>query len=325
MFKPLVIVSSLLAVFGQSVSAYSNPGACTGACWAHDPSVIQRSSDGLYFKFNTGSGMEIVTSSSLSGPWTIKGSVLPGGTSITTAGQKTDMWAPDVHKVGDIYHLYYSVSTFGSQNSAIGLATSSTMDAGSWTDKGAIGVTSSSSKPYNAIDANLIQVGTSYLLSFGSFWGDIYQVAMNSAATKTAGTAAYQIEYNPSGSHACEGSFIFYNAGYYYLTWSQGICCGYDTSKPAAGAEYKIMMCRSSSATGGFVDKNGADCKNGGGSVLLESHGTVYGPGGQGVFTDSSLGLVLYYHYANTNVGLGDGAYLFGWNKLTWSNGWPVV
>lgn len=281
MFKPLVFVSSLLAVFGQSVSAYSEPGACSGACWAHDPSVIQRSSDGLYFKFNTGSGMEIVTASSLSGPWTIKGSVLPGGTSITTAGQRTDMWAPDVHKVGNLYHLYYSVSTFGSQNSAIGLATSSTMDAGSWTDKGAIGVSSSSSKPYNAIDANLIQVGTSYLLSFGSFWGDIYQVAMNSAATKTAGTAAYQIEYNPSGSHACEGSFVFYNAGYYYLTWSQGICCGYDTSKPAAGAEYKIMVCRSSSATGGFVDKNGADCKNGGGSVLLESHGTVYGPGGQ--------------------------------------------
>lgn len=45
----------------------------------------------------------------------------------------------------------------------------------------------------------------------------------------------------------------------------------------------------------------------------------------RGVFTDSSLGLVLYYHYANTNVGLGDGAYLFGWNKLNWSNGWPSV
>ncbi|KFX89000.1 hypothetical protein O988_08805 [Pseudogymnoascus sp. VKM F-3808] len=325
MFKPLVFVSSVLALFGQSVNAYAEPGACSGACWAHDPSVIQRSSDGLYFKFNTGSGMEIVTASSLSGPWTIKGSVLPGGTSITNAGQTSDLWAPDVHKVGDQYFLYYSVSTFGSQNSAIGLATSSTMDPGSWTDKGAIGVSSSSSKPYNAIDPNLIQVGSSYLLSFGSFWGDIYQVAMNSAATKTAGTAAYQIEYNPSGTHPCEGSYVFYNDGYYYLTWSQGICCGYDTTKPAAGAEYKIMVCRSSSATGGFVDKNGADCKNGGGSVLLESHGTVYGPGGQGVFTDSSLGLVLYYHYAKTTVGLGDGAYLFGWNKLSWSNGWPSV
>lgn len=45
----------------------------------------------------------------------------------------------------------------------------------------------------------------------------------------------------------------------------------------------------------------------------------------RGVFTDSSLGLVLYYHYAKTTVGLGDGSYLFGWNKLSWSSGWPVV
>jgi hypothetical protein len=45
----------------------------------------------------------------------------------------------------------------------------------------------------------------------------------------------------------------------------------------------------------------------------------------RGVFTDSSKGLVLYYHYANTNVGLGDGSYLFGWNALQWSSGWPYV
>lgn len=45
----------------------------------------------------------------------------------------------------------------------------------------------------------------------------------------------------------------------------------------------------------------------------------------RGVFTDSSRGLVLYYHYADTNVGLGDADYLFGWNTLSWSNGWPVV
>lgn len=281
MFKPLIFLFSLLSLSAPSVHAYADPGSCSGACWAHDPSVIQRTSDGLYFKFNTGTGMEIVTASSLSGPWTIRGSVLPGGTSITNAGQTKDLWAPDVHKVGNLYYLYYSVSTFGSQNSAIGLATSSTMDAGSWTDKGSTGVASTSAKPYNAIDANLLQVGSSYYLNFGSFWGDIYQVPLNSDATKTAGTGAYQIGYQPSGSHAVEGSYIFYYSGYYYLTWSEGICCGYDTSKPATGQEYKIRVCRSSSATGGYVDKSGKDCRNGGGTTLLESHGTTYGPGGQ--------------------------------------------
>ncbi len=65
--------------------------------------------------------------------------------------------APDVHKVGSLYYLYYSVSTFGSQNSVIGLATSSTMDPGSWTDVRSVGVASTSAKPYNTIDPNLIQ------------------------------------------------------------------------------------------------------------------------------------------------------------------------
>ena len=40
---------------------------------------------------------------------------------------------------------------------------------------------------------------------------------------------------------------------YYYLFYSVGKCCGYDASRPAAGAEYKIRVCRSGSATGGFV------------------------------------------------------------------------
>lgn len=58
--------------------------------------------------------------------------------------------------------MYYAVSTFGSQNSAIGVATSSTMEVGSWTDHGATGVASSAGKLYNAIDPNLILVGSTY-------------------------------------------------------------------------------------------------------------------------------------------------------------------
>jgi arabinan endo-1,5-alpha-L-arabinosidase len=118
---------------------------------------------------------------------------------------------------------------------------------------------------------------------------------------------------------------MFYYDGYYYLLWSHGICCDYENVKPAAGAEYRIMMGRSTSATGGFVDTNGVEVTNSGGTILLESHGVVYGPGGQGVLNDPDLGMVLYYHYADTNVGLADADYLFGWNVLTWSNGWPVV
>lgn len=43
---------------------------------------------------------------------------------------------------------------------------------------------------------------------------------------------------------------------YYYLFFSAGICCGYDTSRPASGEEYKIKVCRSTSATGNFVSES---------------------------------------------------------------------
>ncbi|RDW63584.1 arabinan endo-1,5-alpha-L-arabinosidase-3 [Coleophoma cylindrospora] len=322
MFSTLLLLgSTLLSAF---VQGYSNPGACSGACWAHDPSIIQRASDGKYFKFNTGAGIYIYKADAIEGPWTQEGVALASGSSIDLAGN-TDLWAPDVHLVDGIYYMYYAVSTSGSQDSAIGLATSSTMEVGSWTDKGSIGVTSSSSKAYNAIDPNLIQVGSVNLLNFGSFWHDIYQVELNSAGTKTAGSSSYNIEYNSTGTSPCEGSYMFYNDPYYYLLWSSGICCGYDTSKPAQGYEYKIMMCRSKHSTTGFVDKNGDACTANGGSILLESHGTTYGPGGQGVYDDTTNGLTLYYHYADTAVGLADADYLFGWNVLTWSNEWPAV
>lgn len=81
--------------------------------------------------------------------------------------------APSVHLVGSTYYLYYAVSVFGSQSSAIGYATSTTMEAGSWTDHGATGIASTSAKPYNAIDPALIQATDgSYSMNFGSFWGD---------------------------------------------------------------------------------------------------------------------------------------------------------
>src|SRR5437879_3334158 len=115
------------------------------------------------------------------------------------------------------------------------------MDVGSWTDHGAAGVASDSTKAYNAIDPNLIAVGSSYYLNFGSFWHDIYQVQMASTPTKTAGSSSYNVAYNSSGTHAQEGSYMFYYSSYYYLFFSRGICCGYDTSRPATGAEYSIM------------------------------------------------------------------------------------
>ncbi|CAG8153171.1 hypothetical protein PENNAL_c0099G04916 [Penicillium nalgiovense] len=310
-------------LFTALANAYANPGRCFGACNVHDPTLIQRSSDKRYFRFSTGNKISYASATNINGPWTNIGSMLPAGSSIDLPG-RDDLWAPDAQLVNDLYNVYYTVSTFGSQDSAIGVATSPTMEPGSWTDHGSTGIRSSASKSYNAIDANLLNDGGSYYMNFGSFWHDIYQAPMNSAATKVA-SSSYNVAFDPSGTHAVEGAYMYKHGSYYYLFYSAGKCCGFDTSRPARGEEYKIKVCRSTSPTGGFVDKSGVPCSNGGGTVVLESHGNVYGPGGQGVFTDSSLGPVLYYHYVDTNIGYADHQKLFGWNQIDFSSGWPVV
>lgn len=133
-----------------------------------------------------------------------------------------------MNKVGSLYYMYYTVSTFGSQVSQIGIATSSTMMPGTWTDLGATGIKSVAGSAYNAIDGNLVTVGSSYYLNFGSFWGGIYQAQLSADAKKVA-TGATNIEFNSVGTRPSEGSYMFYYSGYYYLLWSYGICCGYDT------------------------------------------------------------------------------------------------
>jgi len=230
--------------------------------------------------------------------------------------------APDVSKVGDTYYLLYSVSSFGSQDSEIGYATSKDLET--WTDHGATGVGSSKGKPYNAIDGNLVEDGGKFYMAFGSFWSDLYIVPMESPPTRKAG-GDKQIAFQPSGEHAVEAAFVFPHEGSWYLFFSAGKCCGLDKSRPAKGAEYKIMVCRGKSPMGTFEDRSGRDCKQGGGTTLLPSHEWVYAPGGQGVYNDPKEGPVLYYHYVDTRIGYSDGQKKFGWNKLVFRDGWPTV
>lgn len=305
------------------VNAYADPGPCSGDCWAHDPGLWQRESDGKYFLFSTGNGIHISSSDALQGPWTKEGYALPSGSSIDHDGNK-NLWAPDVHYEDGTYYMYYAVSTLGSQNSVIGVASSPTMEAGKWTDHGSTGLSSDGSQGYNTIDANWIQIEDTQVLNFGSYWQGLYQVDLSSPL-KIGSTAPNNIAYNASGDHAIEAPFLFQYNGFYYLFFSSGKANGYDTNHPAPGEEYRINVCRSESGRGEFVDQSGRSCLESGGTTVLASHGVVYGPGGQGVLNDKNLGPVLYYHYANTNIGLAVDQYQFGWNRLNWNDGWPVV
>jgi arabinan endo-1,5-alpha-L-arabinosidase len=86
LFRTLVSAAALVA----QAAAYANPGACSGECWTHDPSVVKRA-DGTYFRFATGSKIGIWKATSLSGPWSYQGAAIPKGSSINL-DEKDDLW-----------------------------------------------------------------------------------------------------------------------------------------------------------------------------------------------------------------------------------------
>lgn len=237
----------------------------------------------------------------------------------------------------------------GYQGSDIGVATSKTLDAGSWTDHGSLGLPKSSS--YNLIDPNLFQesANSPIYFTFGSYWRDLFQTTLANPPMKVAGGAPANIAFNSTKS-VSEGSYQFMwkngNQKYYYLFFSAGACCNTPPNLAKPGEEYKIMVCRSSSPSGGFVDQAGKDClTQNGGTLLLGSHGDVYAPGGQGVMYDpGSKRPVIYYHYGEysrtsqtplpmaaniatvkPSVGYAANQFFFGFNYLDFSSGWPVL
>ena len=67
------------------------------------------------------------------------------------------------------FRISYTVSAFGGRDSAIGLATSDTMDCGSFKDLGATGVESHTCDNYNTIDSQIFKDCNPYQMQFGSF------------------------------------------------------------------------------------------------------------------------------------------------------------
>ena len=272
-----------------------------GGIHVHDPSVIKFG--GEYYSFTTHDLIGIGKAPTLSGPWEHAGSVLQGASIIDLPGNN-DTWAPDVHQVRDTLYCFYSVSTFGSQTSAIGLATSKSPEAGTWTDHGAIfesGANTSviPSNITNAIDPNLFidpETGKAYLI-YGSFFADIWELPLQPSLEAVGDVSqAVQLSIDPVIPRPEEGSYMSFNDGWYYLWFSHGTCCGYATTLPPPGAEYSIRLGRARSVTGPFLDMNGTALDDGGGYIVYGSHDYVYGPGGEGVLQDNGRD-ILYYHY----------------------------
>jgi len=304
--------SRLAALFAITLAAVPLHAAfwnLTGALGVHDPSIT-RDGSGPYWVFGTGQGIQVKRSSN-GLAWIDNGRVFNSGLSwwktYVPANSGNDIWAPDVKYYNGKWWLYYSVSSFGSNTSCIGLAskTGSLSNSG-WTDNGLV-IRSTGSNNYNCIDPTLTtDAAGNPWLAFGSWWNGIYVTKLDKTTMKPTGG----LTNIAKRSGGIEGASLVYRSGYYYLFVSVGVCC------QGVNSTYKIAYGRSTSITGPYVDKSGVSLLSGGGTILDAGNTRWKGPGGQSIYSTNVIARHAYD--ANNN-----GAPTLLISDLYWGGGWP--
>ncbi|WP_084253248.1 arabinan endo-1,5-alpha-L-arabinosidase [Sphingomonas pituitosa] len=305
--------------------------ALTGAISpAHDPSILK---DGdTYYLFTTGNagdpqGLLALRTSSDLRAWTLRGAsytALPAWTRTAVPGA-TGMWAPDISKAGSQYRLYYAISTFGKNQSAIGLATAASIDpaapASRWIDQGPV-IQSQTGDDFNAIDPMAFgdADGRSWLV-FGSFWTGIKLIRIDPATgLRLAGDAAPRALAQRPAPGAVEAPFIIRHGAYYYLFVSFDSCC------QGAASTYNTVVGRSSAPDGPYVDRDGKPMLQGGGTPVLsngQADGSRFvGRGGASILQQGDGDYIVYHAYDR----LQNGTPTLQIQPLTWTaDGWPVA
>jgi len=293
----------------------------TGQTFIHDPSTIVR--DGTnYFIFGTGPGIRTKSSPDLI-HWTNGDPVFrtpPAWTKTFVPDFRGTFWAPDVIRVNGKYFLYYAVSTWGKQVSAIGLAISHTLDPTAtnylWVDGGPV-ITSTNDYAFNTIDPSAFQDTDGRLwLAFGSYWQGIYLTELDPQTGRRGGTNSplYHLAWN----HSIEASCLMRHENFYYLFVNWGQCC------QGTNSTYEVRIGRAANITGPYRDRGGHPLTDGGGSPFLQSGGRFIGPGHIGIVADGRTDGPTWfsYHYYDAAT---QGRSRLALGKIDWSDGWPVA
>jgi arabinan endo-1,5-alpha-L-arabinosidase len=298
--------ASAVPMSGSGGTTYHWP--LTGNLGTHDPTLINE--NGTWWEFQTGAGIYGKVSRNGGLQWDPLPSLLPNGLgwwrTYVPNQSGNDVWAPDVKVYNGRTYMYYSVSTFGSKVSLIGLISASSIAAGDWRDDGLV-IRTTNSNDYNAIDPDLtIDANGAPWLSFGS-WNSGIKLTRLGSSMKPTGTL-YSIASRGGG---IEAPVIVQRNGYYYLFVSVGTCC------QGVNSTYQIRYGRSTSITGTYTDKSGVSMMSGGGTLLDAGNDRWKGPGGQDV---AGTGVIVRHAYdAQDN---GNAKLLI--SNLNWdSDGWP--
>ncbi len=295
---------------------------------AADPAIaVISGAEPTYLVFATGRGIPIFSSRDLV-DWKLVGRVFDSPVpdwARTTIPGATAVWAPDISCHKGEWRLYYSISTFGSQRSAIGLAVNKTLDrtnpAYRWEDRGAVLQSRPEANDDNAIDPACFvdQQGRNYLF-WGSFWTGIKVIALDNetglpeAAAQPQPVAARAADVHPP---AIEGAYVIWRDGFYYLFVSWDACCD------GARSTYKVIVGRSKEVTGPYQDMQGRSMLEGGGTLVLASYDRWRGPGHNSVLQTPEREFLVHHTYDTQHIRAGR---ILQLRPMYWdSHGWPVV
>ena len=322
MFKSKIIYAIVMACF-LSLPALAVEGVLVGM---PDPAVIQ-AEDGSFYIFATGKGLPIYHSTDLV-EWEKVGTVFDTPVpewSKKAVPETEGIWAPDIVKLNDKYYVYYSVSSFGSQRSVIGVAMNKTLDHTSkdykWEDQGLAIESFPGKNDFNAIDpAAFQQPDGSAFVVWGSFWGGIKAMELNPMTGKSLEEkpTIKSIASRPNHrTHAIEGAYMVKNDGYYYLFVSWDNCCS------GANSDYKVIVGRSKEPLGPYVDFSGKPMTEGGGTLVLANNDNWRGPGHNSVLTTDKGSWIVHHTYDTFHL---ENQRILQIRPVYWTeSGWPVV
>lgn len=299
----------------------------------HDP-VMAKEGD-TYYLFATGMGISVLSSKDMK-TWKHEKPVFeaaPQWAVELIPGYKGHTWAPDVIHHNGRWHLFYSCSAFGKNTSAIGHASTPTLNPEApdygWTDHGKVIQSVPGRDNWNAIDPNIIvdEEGTHWM-NFGSFWDGIKLVRlapdMNAPAqpeewktiARKRGKEMPKEEESKPGDNAIEAPFIIRHGDYYYLLVSHDYCCRGKEST------YKIAVGRSKSVAGPYFDREGHRLDQGGGTILAQGNEEWAGVGHCAAYTFDGTDYLVCHGYSLPD----NGRSILIVRPITWDEeGWPNV
>ena len=298
--KTLARLISMTAFAVVSVSAFAQEGQP----WIHDPSTIMEC-DGKYYTFGTGGGGLI----SEDGWNWYPGAERPGGGA-----------APDAMKIGTRYLVAYS-STGGGLGAGhagrILTMWNRTLDPHSpdFNFTEAIEVASSEvDEDCDAIDAGLFMDPTTGRLwcTYGTYFGFIRIVELDPlTGARVEGNEPVNIAID------CEATTIIWRNGWYYLLGTHGTCCD------GVNSTYNIVVGRSRSVIGPYLDNMGRDMIAGGGKMVVDADDRQFGAGHFGRWIEDEGVEKMSFHWeADLDRG---GRSVLAIRPLLWVNDWPVA